>query len=410
MTEKLPLLSAQLAFGLEAQRSGRRVVATLMFRTSPSRLSTADVSQVLRSIVLQNPALSCRIRFSRGAAYQEWCPEECDFAELHAESGEAASRRVVEVVEEFETSLDGAPISARLIRSPSSDDLLLVFDHALVDEKSLLLIRRQLNAPSAPNGGRWERYKAAINDRKVLETVASNGPGIEFWAERLKTAVGGFPRMNEEAPTLTVPVAAFPGVAIPRSFRGSLFPYVLFSLHRALRDIAAPAPTVIGYPWGSRNAAYSDVVGCFMNTVVSLDPAGSQQVPGTLDGFLWRWYREIDHADVPFSAVTALGSAFSGSVTAQLSYWHAAERTLEVAGTPAVEIPSSHSRTSYTSNCLAAATVRGDEIQFRLFLDEETAGYGAQELGARWCHWLDKTLASIPGRKHRSLDDQPHGE
>lgn len=398
MTDRLPLLSAQRDFGLYAQRTGRRAIVRLMFRTPPSRLSAADVHLVLQSVVLRNPALSHRIRFSRGTAYQEWCPAECDFSELHAASGDDVSGIVAEVIEEFVTSLDGAPLSARLIRSPDSDDLILVFDHALVDEQSLLLIKRQLDAPSGSGDRQLARYQAAIEDRKASEDAAVSGPGIKFWADRLG-AVGDFPRVTGRV-ARDVPIGTLPSVAIPRSFRGSLFPYVLFSIHRALQDVGQPEPTSIGYPWGGvRNALQADVAGCFMNTIISLDVTGRRPTPDAVGDFIASWYDEIDHADIPFAAVTALGSASFGGVTAQLSYTHAAARPVRVAGVPVVEVTPSRGHTPDTCTVLAAVTVRADELQLRLLLDEKVAGHGAREFGTRWRHWLTTAISSIPEQK-----------
>lgn len=391
------MLSAQLAFGLDAQRSGRRGTVTLLLRTPPSRLVAEDVRQVLRSVTLRNPALSYRIRFSRGTAYQEWHPDECDFAELHVAGDASVSECQTKVVEEFEATEDGASMAARLIRSPESDHLLLVVDHALVDEQSMLLVKRQLAAPSRPDDNRTERYRAAILDRKASEDAAANGPGVAFWADRLEKA-GEFARTSGRT-TRVIPIDTFPAVAVPPSFRGSLFPYVLFSLHRALRDVAEPGPTAVGYPWGGRNAAYADVVGCFMNTVVSLDPPGSRRAPDSAGDFVRSWYREVDHADVPFTTVTGLGSTFHGAVTAMLSYTHAGAPTVDVAGVPAVEVTARDSRPPEVCKLLAGATVHGDELRLRLLLDEEIAGYGAGEFGTRWRHRLTTAIASVPERK-----------
>ncbi|GHD49094.1 hypothetical protein [Streptomyces mirabilis] len=392
MRDRLPLLSAQLSFALAAQRSGRRGTVTLMFRTPPCRLSTADVRKVLESVLLRNPALSYRIGFSRGTAYQEWYPEPCDFAELHTASAEDVSVCMTEVIEEFETSLDGAAMAARLIRSPEDDHLLLVLDHAMVDEKSMLIIKQQLASLSDPDDLQRARYQAAIKDRNAFEERAVNGPGIKFWADRLGAA-GEFPRARMKS-TRVHPIERLPDVAVPRSFRGSLFPYVLYSIHRALRDVTEPGPTVIGYPWGGRNAAYAEVVGCFMNTVVSLDTPGLQQTPDSPDRFVRSWYREIDHADVPFIAVTSLGSTFTGSVTAMLSYTHGVERTVNIAGVPAVEVTSTETRPPEMCTFLAATALHKEELRLRLLLDEESAGYGAQEFGARWRHWLTTAIST----------------
>lgn len=398
MTDTLPLLGAQLDFGLYAQRTGQRPSVRLMFRTPPSHLSAADVHLVLQSVVLRNPALSYRIRFSRGAAYQEWFPAECDFAELYAASGDAVSGSVEQAIEEFTTSLDGAALAARLIRSPDSDHLILIFDHALVDEQSLLLIKRQLDSPPGSDGHQLARYQAAIKDQKAFEDMAASGPGIKFWADRLGAAgefsgaAGGKARY--------LPINTLSSVTIPASFRGSLFPYVLFSIHRALRDVGQPEPTSIGYPWGgTRSAAHADVVGCFMNTVVSLDMTGPQPAPGAVGDFVMSWYDEIDHADVPFTAVRALGSTFSGSVTAQLSYTHTAARPVCVAGVPAAEVIQTRDRLPEVCAFLAAATVRDDELELRFLLDEKVAGSVAQEFGARWRYWLTDAISSVPERK-----------
>ncbi|WP_335974909.1 hypothetical protein [Streptomyces sp. CA2R106] len=396
MANRIPLLNAQLAFGLQAERSGRRSTVTLMFRTPPAGLSTSDVQQVVQSLLLRTPALSYRIRFSRGGAYQERHAAECDFAELTVAGGEAVSAGVTEQIEAFEVSLDGAAMAARLLRSPEADTLLLIFDHALVDEHSMVLIRRQLAAPSTPDAGQHARYQAAVHDRMAAEAAAAAGPGVAFWRERLDAA-GEFPRLRPK-PTRVVPIEKIPGVAIPRSFRGSLFPYVLFSIHRALRDVSQPGPTVIGYPWGGRNPAYTDVVGCFMNTVISLGPTGARQAPADAAEFLRGWYGELDHADVPFSTVVGLRSAFSGAVTAQLSYQRATERTVVIAGVPAVETAPSRGRGPQGPVVLAGATLHDEELGLRLLIDEQSAGYGAQAFGARWRHWLTTALSRSPER------------
>ena len=398
MTDRLPLTNAQLAFGLHAQREGQKGTISLRFRAPASRLSTDDLRQVLGSVVRQNSALSHRIRFSRGAAYQEWCPTDCDFAELRTESEDAVSRLLTDVVTEYEGDLDGAPMSARLIRSPESDHLVLVFDHALVDEQSLLLIRRQLSAPSHPDGRERPRYEAAVNDRAAFERAAGVGPGVEFWTNRLGAVRGKFPDKKLTAPR-AAPFVAFPSVAIPRAFRGSLFPYVLFSLHRAVRDVTIPEAIVIGYPWGARSGAFSDVVGCFMNTVISLETTSPQQPDAGMASFLDGWLQEIDHADVPFTALLGLGSEFSGAVTAYLSFTHATGGTVNVAGVDAVEVLPTHDSIPSTSAFEGAAAVHGDELRLRLVVSEEAVDFGVQELGTRWRHWISEAISGSPKQR-----------
>ncbi len=397
MTDRLPLSSAQLAFGLDAQRSGRRGTVTMMFRTPSARLVTEDVRQVLESVLLSNPALSHRIQFSRGTAYQEWNPSGCHVTELRASDAEAVAEAVERVVEEFEASLDGASMMACLIRSPTGDHLLVVLDHALVDEHSVRLIKRQLAAPSAPDEHRMERYRNAVFDRAKSEKEAADGPGIKFWTKRLESA-GEFQRPSART-TRAIPVETLPSVAVPHGFRGSLFPYVLHSIHHALRDVAEPAPTTVGYPWGGRNAAYTDVVGCFMNTVVSLDPPGCPRSPDPTGDFLRNWYRELDHADVPFTAVTALGSSFSGAVSAMLSYTHAGPPTVDVAGVPAVEVTPSRSEPPAMCGLLAGVTLHDGELRLRLLLDEENTTYGVRAFATRWRDRLTSAFSHVPEPK-----------
>lgn len=405
MSGRLPVLNAQLAFALQAQRTNHRETVALKFSTPPQRWSSGDVYQVVQSVVLVNPALSYQIRFSRGYPYQEWHLSECDFAELRAESGEAVERCTADAIAEFKRTLDGPPISVRLIRAPDADYLIMIFDHALVDELSLALIKGQLASPRHANGCERGRYEAAINDMKGSEEVAQNGPGIAFWGDRFRAVQGNFPQIRSGSGK-PAPMTALPSVTIPPGLRGSLFPYVLFSLHRALRDVAdEPASTVIGYPWGGRNAKFSDVVGCFMNTAVSMDTTGSRRGPEAVVDFRDGWLQELDHADVPFTALTGLGTGFTGAVTAYLNYTHARERTVNIAGVEAViPPPATHAEIPVTASFLAAATVAGDEVRLRLFIEEHLLGSEPGQLGARWCHWLGVAMSRSSERLGSGTD------
>ncbi|MEJ8670459.1 hypothetical protein WKI71_24680 [Streptomyces sp. MS1.AVA.1] len=153
MADRLPLLSTQLGFALMAERTGQRVAINKLFRMPPAVLSAADLNRVLHSIMLRNPTLSCRIGFSRGETYQERYSATYDFAEVQAEDEEAVVRLSMTVVDEFEASLDGAAMAARLVRSHDADYLLLVFDHALVDGQSQLMMIQQLAARGLPMTG-----------------------------------------------------------------------------------------------------------------------------------------------------------------------------------------------------------------------------------------------------------------
>lgn len=155
MTHTLPLMDSQLCFALSAERIGRRLSVPLMFRAPPSSLRTTDVDRIMQSIALGNPALSCRVGFARGIAHQEWQPTGCDFAVLTTPDVETGSEQVAAAVDDFESSLDGAAMAARIIRTPEADDLLLILDHAFVDEQSLLLVKRQLATPQCPDSTPW---------------------------------------------------------------------------------------------------------------------------------------------------------------------------------------------------------------------------------------------------------------
>jgi len=391
MTYTLPLMDSQLRFALTAERTGRRLSVPLVFRAPPSTLRTAVVDDVVQSIASGNPALSCRVGFSRGITRQEWQPSGCDFAELAAPDSETAAEQTAAAVDDFETSLDEPAMAARLIRTPDADDLLLILDHTFVDEQSLLLVKSQLATPPRPDGTPWSRYEAAVEDRLAFEAAAARGPGPAFWSERLGTIAGALPaaRLTSRSGSIIV----FPAVEVPHGFSGSLFPYVLLALHGALRDVSG-SPAVIGYPWGLRNPAFPDVVGCFMNTVISVGAAGS---PDTADDFLDRWFREIDHADVPYSSVAALEPAFSGSVSAFITLEHVGDRTVGIAGVPAVEIPSSHGYPAPGAPTEAVVVAAGNEVQLRLIVDETAVDYHAADLGDRWCRRLGEALAGFPG-------------
>jgi len=410
MAARLPLLSAQLSFGLEAQRGGRRPSVTSLLRIAPGRLSTANLRSVLQSVMYRNPALCYRVQFSRGEGYQEWSSVALDFVEHHAVTWEAASGCVAEAIEEFEAALGGPSMAARLIRSTEMDQLLLIYDHALVDEQSMSIVKQQLDTPSRPVGHQVSRYQAAILDRKASEDGAANGPGARFWADRLGKKGVGQPPLSPRA-SRVIPVVSVGGVAVPRSVRRSLFPYVLYSVHRVLQDVGTPGPSIIGYPWGGvRNPEYSDVAGCFMNTVLSHEARASRYTPHAFDDFFERWCTEIDHADVPVAAASTSGLSFTGAVTAQLSYTHATKRPVWVAGVPAVDAGSSHGRTPYMSSLVAGVVVSDDALELRLLLDEETAGFDNRKFIACWTHWLKTVLADASRRATDQTDTPALGE
>ncbi|MGW6681159.1 hypothetical protein ACWGBO_14875 [[Kitasatospora] papulosa] len=396
MAGSLPLLSTQLGFLLMAERAGRRVATNQLFRLPPSALSADDLNVVLRSVMLRNPTLSYRLGISQGEAYQKRTSDTYDFAEVRLEDEAAVARLRLTVIEEFENTLDGAALAARLVRTHEADYLLMVFDHALVDGESQARMVQQLAAPEPAPDGLEERFEAAVRDRAESERAATgDGRGIAFWTDRLKNYPDDLPRGTAPTTLELVPIVGLPSVARPNTSRGSYFPYVLFSIHRALRDVTGAEATVIAYAWGHRSTAFSDVTGCFMNTVISLDRTGPR---GAMADFLDDWYLEIDHADMPFVSLAGLGSAFSGSVSGMLTYAAATDASVNVAGIEAIEIPPRDGRNQSIHTFTAAATVRKQEIGLELMVNKE-AGYEVQDLGARWHRRLSEELSSSPERR-----------
>lgn len=393
MSSGLPMLSAQFAFAMEGERTGRRGSVCLQFSASPGSLVARDVEEVLAAVAATNPALCYRPRFSRGEAGQEWVPGTCDFAELGAASEPDADRAVVRLVTGFESDLGGAPLAARLIRTTTRDRLALVLDHALVDQQSLLLVVRQLAAPRDAQPGERKRFEAAVRDRHAFEGAAADGASLAFWAERLASADGALPRVRPGTAT-TVPTVALPRVAVPQHFRGSLFPHLLFSLHRTIQDVLPDSgASVLGYPWGGRDARVADLVGCFMNTAVSLDTTGARTGPGAAAAFRDAWFDELDHIDVPLTRLMGLDAGFTGAVSAYLSFSGGWLGTVDVAGVEAVQMSPAHAEIPVTATFQAAASVREGELQPWLIVDEAVLGRRADELGERWLHRLGEVLA-----------------
>lgn len=392
MPSRLPMLSAQFAFTMEGERTGRRGSVCLQLLASPGGLVARDVEEVLASVAATNPALCYRPRFSHGEASQEWVPGWCDFGEFEGSSDEVVDRDIVALVARFEAQLKGPPMAARLIRTPVHDRLVIVLDHALVDEHSLLLITRQLAAPRTANPGDRPRFEAAVYDRIAFESAAVDEISTAFWKDRLGAGDGVFPQMRKGIAT-TVPTVALPAVTVPMAFQGSLFPYLLFSLHRTVRDILPEAgKSILGYPWGGRDARVTDLVGCFMNTAVSLDTTGSHPGPGAAAAFRASWLDELDHINVPLTQLMGLGTGFAGAVSAYVSYSNGWLGTVDVAGVEAVQVSSTYADIPVSSTFQAAAAICDGELQPLLIADEKLLGERTEELGARWLYWLNQVM------------------
>ncbi|NHA00365.1 hypothetical protein G5V59_10390 [Nocardioides sp. W3-2-3] len=232
-------------------------------------------------------------------------------------------------------------------------------------------------------------------DRIAFEAVATGEAGLAFWDERLRRVDGVLPALRSAA--VPAPMTTPPAVPVPAGARGSLFPAVLFSLHRAVRDVTTHG-VVLGYPWGGREGGFADVAGCFMNTVVSVDTTGPGRDATALQEFVADWRRELGHADVPFTALTGLGGGFTGAVTAQAepsrtpgSRWSTWPVSRPVSSRPGAPTRSRASRASWPRRPSPTASLR-----LRLYVDPGLLGADAEELGARWGHWLGAVLAGVP--------------
>lgn len=402
----LPLTDVQLRFAIATEVNGRRVCVPLLFRLSPGAVSAAELAELLDRIANGNPALCCRVDLEADPPVQHWQAGGCDFTVRKAPSAAAASRCVAEAVNGFEESVDAPSMSARLIQVGDGGDdlLLLMFDHVSVDEQSLTIVKQQLGAPprldpnsDAPFSGAWRRYEAAVLDRVDAERKAAQAEAsLAFWRERLEAAAGHLPgRVTTEFAAESVHTPN--SVAIPCDMRGSIFPLVLASFHRALRDLKGPGPTAVGYTWGNRNSAFADVVGCFMNTAVSIDTTGDWATAGEGTArFRQGWWRELDHVDVPYSSVAEIGATldppWSGHFDSVLIFEHAPSAPQwTVADVPIVELAPEYAVPN--APIAAAVVVAGDELRLRIVAAGGTADEWISALGERWRHWLAESLS-----------------
>jgi hypothetical protein len=397
----LPLTDAQLRLAVLAEITGQRMCAPILFRLPPGAVATVDLDDVLTAIATGNPAFSYRTDIAAEVPVQRWQDTGCDFAEWHTSCIDSAHRLVAKAVDEFEESSDGENMSARVIRSPEGDLLLLMFDHTVVDEESLTIVKRQLDDPPQPKAGStdlpWQRYGAAIRDRVRSETEAARGAGVAFWKVRLESVNEHLPRRSP-APLKVDAVRRPPRLAIPDGIRGSVYPLVLAAFHRAVREVDELGATVVGYGWGHRNPKFADVLGCFLNTILSIDTTGDWDGVGdSLNEFLVGWRREIDHADVPFSAVTAAGATLPGRPwTGQfdhiLVFEHApAVPRWAVAGVPIQEVEPDYAVPN--APVAAAVVIANGEVRFRIVGAGDISGERLEQLGERWRYWLSEILS-----------------
>jgi hypothetical protein len=391
--DEVVLTDAQLSFAFEAQRSGRRVSVCQVFRVLGRVASAAAVDSAFELIAHSHPALSFRVRFSRGRAFQSPTPYRQDFQIVDVASEERLWPYVEQETETFDGDLDGPALCVRLVRSPLHDYLIVLLDHAFVDELSLdLIAKTSTDGRRGPEEvrARRGRYAEAVSDRQASEAAAAL-ENADYWSSRLSNLTRPVKAIAAARNRLVV-VEHMPSVQIPLSFRRPLFPAVLFALHPAVRETMSTDTSIVTFPWGRRNTNYSDVVGCFMNSVVSVGRADHREPGAALDAFSKEWFDDLKHADAPYNAVSRSVDFLDEFPITQLSFRRHRDGPAEIAGIGVVELSSPRAPAPPFAAAVASATVKGSSIHLKLALDQERLGFAASVLGRNWRSRLVETL------------------
>ncbi|MBP2471456.1 acyl carrier protein [Crossiella equi] len=320
----LPALSPQRRFALLAQFSGARVCVPLFLELA----GEVEVGPLAAALLAAHPALRTRTEFRAGIPVQVEDPSAPHTADL-VEAAEADwPAEVTRLLTAFETGQLPGGLAVRLLRGAGRSLLVLVFDHAVVDEASLRLALATLADPAAQTTT-WAEYAHAVHERARFEEEAASPAALAHWRERLRPFLcrpGGPPPAGARGSEAGV--VDTPPVPLGATARPTLFPLLLAACHRALGE----RTTAIGYAWGGRADGGFPVAGCFMNTAVS--------VSGT------DWFEDLEHLAAPFEAVVteaahAAGVPWRGSLDALLVFEDLAHRApLSVAGVPAREWPA----------------------------------------------------------------------
>ncbi|MEV5721086.1 condensation domain-containing protein [Amycolatopsis mediterranei] len=299
----LPAGSSQRRFAIAAESSGRRMLVPYAFSLRAGVLAPDELRARLAALVLRHPALRCAVEFEDdGLVAQRAVPgfaPPCEVLETATPQDEIAAVRGALT----EAALDGerCPLRAALLRGPEADRLLLVFDHAVIDETSLRVVSRDLfTAGPATPGTSWVDYASSAWRWLEWEVAAATEEAVAYWTRRLVPVVTS--TVDEPAPVTTAGtvVDAEPvPVASPR-VRATVFPRLLAATHRALR---ATGPSTVIFPWGARPAGLADVAGCFMNTVYSGVRCPAESAVAGWRSFAAGVWEDLEHAHVPFDDV-----------------------------------------------------------------------------------------------------------
>ncbi|MBG0560221.1 condensation domain-containing protein [Actinoplanes aureus] len=330
----LPAGSAQRRFVIGAKISGEQTLVPYAFTLKPGTVSAGELRDRVRGLTLRHPALRCIVDHDpdTGLITQRWLPEaDVPWSEQDVGDADDEASVIRSLLTAAMTAEAPEPVRAALLHGPGHLRLLLMFDHAVMDETSLRLATRDLfgstrmPSPAEREAG-WQEYRAAVWRWLAVEEAAATEEGIAYWVERLgPIAAASSAALSPVAAGVAHPnggrfvPAEVATVAVPSpAVRATLFPRLLAAAHMALQAVDR-APSTVIYPWGARPDGMEDVVGCFMNTVLS----GAAAVPGSTPGDSWtafraQWWRDLDHAGVPYDDVVlavaeAVPSRWSGT-------------------------------------------------------------------------------------------------
>lgn len=341
----LPALSSQRRFVIGAESTGRRLLVPYAFTLGSQLLDWDDLQRRLAGLVTRHPALRCRVEYADGLIVQRLAAQLPPPYEQHATLDETAERDVLRrFFHQAAEAIEPVPLRVVLLRGAQHDRLVLLFDHSVIDETSLRLVTADLfDAAPAPVDplARDRQYRATVWRWFDAELAAGTDEAIGYWVDRLAPiasalagSAGSAIGWDEAAFAVTETVIEpqiwdLPAIPIPGpQIRGSLFPRLLAATHRALQQTDRTPSTVI-YPWGGRSHLDAAVVGCFMNTVFSGEPA--EPAADRWPDFLDACWQDFECADVPFDEVVlavnrATRSGFSGAARCLLGLEDIASR------------------------------------------------------------------------------------
>jgi hypothetical protein len=385
----LPALSAQRRFAVITAMTGRRTAVPIGLRLPAGVLDADSLADLMRGLVDNTPALRVRVEMLNGTAVQLRTPDAAaDSGVVTAGTADGEREAVRCLLDDFETGRVPSSVAARLMTGANTDLLVLVFDHSAVDESSLRMILARLAGEGG--GSTWAEYAGAVRRHAERELAAAGG--VSYWARRLERFAGSRSGVLS-GPVGEIATASVPVVPVAKGVpRPLLFPQLLAACHQALRDLRQVESTVVGYAWGGRHAGIEGVIGCFMNTVVSVcdtDRPSSSSVDSV--AVAESWLEDLSHLDVPFDELV-LSGPWRGEMDALIVFEDVSRRSpLLVAGHPAQEQPCP----ALTPKAALTFSARLDVHGLDLLVGYD-AGTVDREAALHLCeHWRRWVVAAI---------------